>query len=149
MTLNLLDPKLIARAVAVIVIVAVLVWLYVRKLRSTTEELRQKVSGPEYDRAVLKHGSERKAEAKLADREKRVEKLNIGILIRWNANVFRSNGSLYAVSLCRSPLKGAVTDADDLVSSLMKLAAIPYPILINVRPTFLCTIPGWWRTIGL
>ena len=74
MNLNLLDPKLIALVAAVIVIAAVLAWLYVRKRRSTTEELRQKF-GPEYDRAVLKHGSERKAEAKLADREKRVEKL--------------------------------------------------------------------------
>src|SRR5450631_3742612 len=76
MNLNLLDPKLIAFVVAVIVIVAVLAWLYVRKRRSTTKELRQKF-GSEYDRAVLKHGSERKAEAKLANREKRVEKLNI------------------------------------------------------------------------
>src|ERR1035441_11037928 len=75
MNLNLLDPKLIALVAAVTVIVAVLAWLYVRKRRSTTEELRKKF-GPEYDRAVLKHGSERKAEAKLADREKRVEKLN-------------------------------------------------------------------------
>ena len=38
------------------------------------EGLRQKF-GPEYDRAVLAHGS--KAEAKLADREKRIVGLNI------------------------------------------------------------------------
>ena len=31
----------------------------------------------EYDRAVREHGSERKAEAKLEDREKRIEKFNI------------------------------------------------------------------------
>ena len=60
----------------VILIIAVLASLYVRKRRSTTADLRQKF-GPEYERAVLKYGSERKAEAKLADREKRVEKLNI------------------------------------------------------------------------
>jgi hypothetical protein len=48
----------------------------VRKRRSTTAYLRQKF-GPEYERAVQKHGSERKAEAKLEDREKRVEKLTI------------------------------------------------------------------------
>ena len=76
MNLNLLDPKLIVLVAAVIVIIAALAWLYVRKRRSTTADLRQKF-GPEYERAVLKHGSERKAEAKLADREKRVEKLNI------------------------------------------------------------------------
>ena len=76
MNLNLMDPKLIAFAAAVILIIAVFAWLYMRKRRSTTADLRQKF-GPEYERAVLKHGSDRKAEAKLADREKRVEKLNI------------------------------------------------------------------------
>ena len=73
MNLNL---KLIMLAAVVILIVAVLALVYVRKRRSTTADLRQKF-GPEYERAVREHGSERKAEAKLADREKRVEKLNI------------------------------------------------------------------------
>jgi hypothetical protein len=63
-------------AAAVILVIAVVAWLYMRKRRSTTADLRQKF-GPEYERAVLAHGSERKAEAKLADREKRVERLNI------------------------------------------------------------------------
>ena len=76
MNLNLMDPKLIVLAAAVVLIIAVLAWLYVRKRRSTTADLRQ-IFGPEYERAVREHGSERKAEAKLADREKRVEKLNI------------------------------------------------------------------------
>ena len=76
MNLNLLDPKLIVLAAVVILLIAALAWLYVRKRRSTTANLRQKF-GPEYDRAVQAHGSERKAEAKLADREKRVEKLNL------------------------------------------------------------------------
>ena len=48
-------------------------WLYVRKRSGTTAGLRQKF-GPEYDRAVLTHGG---AEVKLADHEKRIEKLNI------------------------------------------------------------------------
>ncbi|MGA9544889.1 MAG: hypothetical protein WBQ85_15035, partial [Candidatus Sulfotelmatobacter sp.] len=76
MNSNLLDPKVIVLAVAVILIIALVAWLYVRKRRSTTAGLRQKF-GPEYDRAVLVHGSGRKAEAKLADRQERVEKLNI------------------------------------------------------------------------
>ena len=76
MNLNLVDPKLIVLAAAVILVIVVLAWLYMRKRRSTTAGLRQKF-GPEYERAVLEHGSERKAEAKLADREKRVEKLTI------------------------------------------------------------------------
>ena len=77
MDLNLMDPKVIVLVAAVVIlIIAVFAWLYVRKRRSTTAGLRQKF-GPEYERAVQKHGSERKAEAKLADRQERVEKLNI------------------------------------------------------------------------
>ena len=76
MNLNLLDPKLIVLAAVVILVIVVLAWLYVRKRKSTTADLRQRF-GPEYERAVREHGSERKAEAKLADREKRGEKLKI------------------------------------------------------------------------
>jgi hypothetical protein len=76
MNLSLTDPKLIVLAAVVILAITVLAWLYVRKGRSTTADLRQKF-GPEYERAVLAHGSERKAEVQLLDREKRVEKLNI------------------------------------------------------------------------
>ena len=54
MNLNLLDPKLIVLAVALILIIAVLAWLYVRKRRSTTAGLRQRF-GPEYARAVREH----------------------------------------------------------------------------------------------
>ncbi|MFZ3213657.1 MAG: hypothetical protein WA188_19300, partial [Terriglobales bacterium] len=61
MNLSLMDPKLIVLAVAVVLIIAVLAWLYVRKRRSTTADLRQRF-GPEYERAVREHGSGRKAE---------------------------------------------------------------------------------------
>ena len=63
MNLDLLDPKLIVVVAVVILIIVALIWLYVQKRKSTTANLRQKF-GPEYDRAVLVHGSERKAEAK-------------------------------------------------------------------------------------
>jgi protein-S-isoprenylcysteine O-methyltransferase Ste14 len=56
MNLSVTDPKLIALAAVVILIIAVVTWIYVRRRRSTTADLRQKF-GPEYGRAVLKHGS--------------------------------------------------------------------------------------------
>ena len=123
MNLNLLDPKLIALVAAVIVIVAVLAWLYVRKRRSTTEDLRQKF-GPEYDRAVLKHGSERKAQSKLEDREKRVEKLNIRDLDSTEHERFSKRWESVQSRFVDSP-KGAVTEADDLISSVMKARGYP------------------------
>jgi hypothetical protein len=102
----------------VILIIAVLALRYVRKRRSTTAGLRQKF-GPEYERAVREHGSERKAEAKLEDREKRVEKLNIRDLDPMEHQRFSKRWESVQSRFVDSP-KGAVAEADDLVSSLMK-----------------------------
>jgi len=123
MNLNLLDPKLIVLAAVVILIIAVLSWLYVRKRRSTTAELRKKF-GPEYDLAVRKHGSERKAEAKLADRQGRVEKLNIRDLDPMERERFSKQWESIQTRFVDSP-KGAVAEAEDLVSSLMKTRGYP------------------------
>jgi len=123
MNLNLMDPKLIAYTVAALLVIVVAVALYVRKRKHTTAELRQRF-GPEYDRVVRQHGSERKAEAKLADRETRVEMLKIrdldlaereGYLSRWQAEQSR---------FVDYP-KGAVTEADELVCSLMQTRGYP------------------------
>ena len=123
MNLNLLDPKLIVLAVALILIIAVLAWLYVKKRRRTTADLRQRF-GPEYERAVREHGSERKAEAKLTDREKRVEKLNLRDLDPMERERFSEQWKSVQSHFVDSP-KGAVTEADDLVSSLMKTRGYP------------------------
>jgi hypothetical protein len=58
---NLLDPKYLMLAGVVILVIAVVGWLFVQERRSTTGALRLKF-GP---------GSERKAEAKPANREGR------------------------------------------------------------------------------
>jgi hypothetical protein len=123
MNLNLLDPKLIVLAAAVVVIIALVAWLYVRKRRSTTAGLRQKF-GTEYDRAVLTHGSGRKAEAKLADREERVEKLKIRDLELGERERFSKQWESVQSRFVDSP-KGAVAEADDLVSSVMKARGYP------------------------
>jgi hypothetical protein len=123
MNLSVLDPKLIVLITAVIVIIAVGAWLYVRKRKSTTAGLRQKF-GPEYERAVQKHGSERKAEAKLADRQDRVEKLNIRDLDPMEHERFLKRWESVQSRFVDSP-RGAVTEADDLLSSLMKARGYP------------------------
>jgi len=121
MNFNLMEPRVIAVAAAVIVIVAVAAWLYVRKRRVTTADLRQKF-GPEYDRAVLAHGS--KAEAKLADREKRIEKLNIRDLDSMEHERYSKQWQAVQSRFVDSP-KGAVAEVDDLVSSVMKARGYP------------------------
>jgi hypothetical protein len=123
MNLNPMDPKLMMLAAVAILIVAALAWLYVRKRRSTTANLREKF-GPEYERAVREHGSERKAEAKLADREKRVETLNIRDLDPMEHERFAKRWESVQSRFIDSP-KGAVAEADDLVSLLMKTRGYP------------------------
>ena len=124
MILDLLDPKVIVlAAVVVILIIAGAVWLYVRQRRSTTADLRQKF-GPEYDRAVLAHGSERKAESNLTEREKRVEKLKIRDLDPIEHERFSRQWKSVQSHFVDSP-KGAVAEADDLVSSVMKARGYP------------------------
>ncbi|MDT8066586.1 MAG: hypothetical protein ROO76_00310 [Terriglobia bacterium] len=123
MNLDMLDPKVIVLAAVLIVIAAVLVWLYVRKRSRNTAALRQKF-GPEYDRAVLAHGSERKAESRLEDREKRVEKLKIRDLDPMEHERYSKRWASIQSGFVDSP-KGAVAEADDLVSSVMKTRGYP------------------------
>ena len=120
---QLMDPKLIALAVAAILVVAGFGWLYVRRRRTTTAELRQRF-GPEYERAVQEHGSERRAEAQLADREKRVEKLRIRDLDPTERERFSGQWRSLQSRFVDDP-KGVVTEADDLVSSLMQTRGYP------------------------
>ena len=123
MNLHLMDTNLIVLAAAAILIVAAFAWLYVRKRRSASAVLRKKF-GPEYDRAVKVHGSERKAEAKLEDREKRVEQLSIRSLDPMEHERFSKRWETVQSRFIDSP-KGALTEADDLVSSLMKARGYP------------------------
>jgi len=120
---HLLDPKFIMLAGVVVLVIAVLAWLYVQKRRSTTAGLRQKF-GPEYERAVQKHGSERKAEVKLANRQDRVEKLNIRDLDPVERERFSTQWESVQSRFVDSP-RGAVAEADDLVSTLMKTRGYP------------------------
>jgi FtsZ-interacting cell division protein ZipA len=123
MNLDLLNPKLIVIAAVAILAIVTLAWLYVRKRRSTTAGLKRKF-GSEYDRAVLTHGSERKAESKLEDREKRVEKLKIRDLDPSEHERYSKEWEAVQSRFVDSP-KGAVAEADDLVSSVMKTRGYP------------------------
>ena len=123
MSLNSLDPKWMVITVGVILAIALVAWLYMRHRRMTTTDLREKF-GPEYERAVQEHGSERKAEAQLAGREKRVEKFQIRDLEPIEQERFTERWSSVQSRFVDSP-KGAVTEADDLVSSVMNARGYP------------------------
>ena len=124
MNLNLLDPKLIVLVAVLILILAIAAVLYVRKRKITTAALREKF-GPEYQRAVLVHGSERKAEATLPDREKRVEKnLSLRDLDPMERERYLEEWKYVQSRFVDSP-KEAIAEADDLVSALMNTRGYP------------------------
>ena len=123
MNLNLMDPKLIAVVVALVLVIVIAVALYMRKRNSTTAELRDRF-GSEYDLAVRTHGSQRKAEAKLADRETRVELLKIRDLDPAERERYLAQWQAVQGRFVDYP-KGAVTEADELVCSLMQTRGYP------------------------
>jgi hypothetical protein len=123
MHLNVTDPRLIAGAVVIVLIIVIGVAFYVRNRRKTTAGFRNRF-GPEYDRAVLEHGSEHKAEAKLADRETRVENLKIRALTVAERGRYSADWQSVQSRFVDHP-KGAVTEADELVSSLMQARGYP------------------------
>ncbi|MGO8720048.1 MAG: hypothetical protein ACLQMO_12645 [Acidobacteriaceae bacterium] len=123
MHLNLMDPRLIIGVIAAVLIVVLVVALYMQKRRKTSAELRKRF-GPEYDQAVLTHGSERKAEAKLADRETRVDNLKIRELGAAERERFLAEWQTVQSRFVDHP-KSSVTEADELVSSLMQARGYP------------------------
>ena len=123
MNINLMDPRLIALVVIVVLVVVVAIVLYERTRKNTTLGLKNRF-GPEYDRAVKQHGSERKAEAKLADRETRVDLLKIRDLDMVERERYLTEWQTVQSRFVDYP-KGAVTEADELVSSLMQTRGYP------------------------
>ena len=108
-------------ALAIVAVLAVGAWLFYQRRQS--EHLRSQF-GPEYEREVEEKGSRRKAEAELAEREKRVKKLDIrpiepaardGFMRRWT--------EVQARFVDHPP--AAVAEADDLLAEVMRTRGYP------------------------
>jgi len=123
MHFNLTDPRLIVGVVVIALLIAVGVALYLRSRSKISARFRKRY-GPEYDRAVLEHGSDRKAEKKLADRETRVESLKIRALGAAERERFVADWQSVQSRFVDHP-KSSVTAADELVSSLMQARGYP------------------------
>ena len=121
---QLMNPTMMVLGVAVILVLAVLAWLYAqRRRRTTTAELRQRF-GREYELAVGEHGSEHRAEAQLEAREKRVEKLTIRDLDPVERAHFSDRWRALQSRFVDDP-KGAVTETDALISLVMQTRGYP------------------------
>jgi hypothetical protein len=117
------DPRVIIGLSVVGLIIIVGIVAYVINRRQTTAALRKRF-GSEYDLAVRQHGSEHKAEAKLADRETRVEHLKIRDLAPTERERFLADWHTVQSRFVDHP-KGAVTEAEELVSSLLEARGYP------------------------
>jgi hypothetical protein len=112
----------LATVLIVIVLAAVAAWFYTQR-RKQSERLKQRF-GPEYGRTVERLGSETKAEAELAARQKRVESLNIVPLAPADAAKFRQSWNTLQGRFVDNP-KGVVVQADHLVYELMLKRGYP------------------------
>ena len=107
--------------VLIIVVIAVGALLFVQRRRSAA--LQQKF-GPEYQRAIGQFGDERKAEAELAAREKRVRSLNVRALTPEEQTRFADAWKRAQARFVDEPSQAAA-DADNLVKDLMQTRGYP------------------------
>jgi hypothetical protein len=91
--------------------------------RRQTEHLRQRF-GPEYDRAVHEIGGVSKAEARLREKEARVERLQIRPLSPSDADRFAAQWRDVQTRFVDDPNR-SITDADRLVGEVMEARGYP------------------------
>jgi HAMP domain-containing protein len=117
------STQLIVAAVVLVVVVAIAIAAFVQYRRTRTLAFRSRF-GTEYDRAVVTHGSPQKAEAKLADRETRVEALKIREIGATERDRFITEWHAVQSRFVDHP-KAAVTEADDLINTLLEARGYP------------------------
>jgi hypothetical protein len=110
-------------SVCVVIVVGIAIAADVALRRTRTQTLRDRF-GSEYDRAVVTHGSSGQAEAKLTDRETRVEALEVHELGPTERDCFVTEWHSIQSRFIDYP-KAAVTEADDLVNALLEARGYP------------------------
>jgi len=110
-------------AVVLVVVVLIAVGVYLQYRKAKTLALRQRF-GSEYDLAVLKHGSTKEAEAKLAGRTARVQAFEIRNLGATERERFVAEWHTVQSRFVDHP-KPAVTEADNLVNALLEARGYP------------------------
>jgi FtsZ-interacting cell division protein ZipA len=111
---------LIVIAVAAIAVILIAIWAMQRR---RSAQLKQRF-GPEYDQALRQHHDARTAERELDARERRVAKFEIHPLGRDDGIHFREAWRQTQIRFVDNP-RGAVTDADRLVTEVMRARGYP------------------------
>ncbi|HEY7065081.1 MAG TPA: hypothetical protein VII06_26635 [Chloroflexota bacterium] len=107
--------------IVLLVIAAIAIWAYSRKRRS--DDLHERF-GPEYGRTVRATGDPRRAEAELAARQERVERLHIRPLAASERDRFADAWHAVQARFVDDPA-GAMADADRLVNEVMRARGYP------------------------
>lgn len=113
----------VAVAIALVVGIAVGVALIYALQRSRTRQLKERF-GPEYERVVQETGNRSAAEAKLAHRQKRVEKLHIRTLETDERTRFQEEWREIQAQFVDDPGR-ALSEADRLVGEVMAVEGYP------------------------
>ena len=123
-----------ALIIVAVIIVLVAIGLFFLWQRRRTENLQEQF-GPEYKHAVDQYGDQRKAEAELAAREKRVRKLEIRALEPAEQSRFAEAWKKTQARFVDEPSQ-AVRDADGLVKEVKAGSdvSVDHPnVVINYR----------------
>ena len=108
-------------AVAIVVVLAALLWGVVNRRRR--QEL-QEGFGPEYDRTVSEAPSRREAEAELRERRDRHDEFDIRPLSADARERYTREWETTQAKFVDNP-EGAIRDADDLIQSVMRERGYP------------------------
>jgi hypothetical protein len=115
--INFSNTAFMIGAVVVVVLVAVVIAVLVNEKKKKTERLRSRF-GPEYDLALRESGSRKKAEEALHGRVQRIEQLKIHDLSLVERDRYAAEWETVQSRFIDHP-RGAVTEADELVNSLL------------------------------
>jgi hypothetical protein len=110
--------------VAIIIVVVVLAVVVAIAAATARRRRLQQQFGPEYDRAVVDHGSRREAEAELAERERRVRELDIRPLEQAELDRYMRQWTAIQEQFVDTPAH-AVTSAQTLITAVMSDRGYP------------------------
>ena len=115
------STAILVAGAAILVAAALIAWFFFRKRR--TEMLRSRF-GPEYDRAVAASGDPRRAEARLAERTRRVGKLELRAVPEAERARFAERWRKTQAQFVDDP-EGAVADSELLIQQIMRARGYP------------------------
>jgi signal transduction histidine kinase len=122
---NLSTPDIVVIAVAVVAVLLIIaaIVMFVRR-RKRRDELKDRYGRAEYDRAVDRTGSERRAEEQLSEREARRQSYDIRELSSGERATMRGRFEAIESSFVDAP-EAAVRSADSLLDEVAELRGYP------------------------